>query len=488
MNQKPVKGLLKHVDFIILDCIVLQISFVLAFWIIRGVSNPYNIQTYRLLAEVLFLSQLFVTVFSHNYKGIIRRGHLDELFSVIKYTIYVLGMALVFLFVIHQANAVSRLQTGITLAIFVPMVLLERTLNKKRIFSTSTDGFKKEGRSLVLMTAGRLVDDAMEKLTDTNMYLGHFVSGIITLDGDKKAVKGKYNVPLLSLNKSSIARLRSKWVDEVFVLQPDDMLIDRKLMHNLIEMGLTVHLCPELFSDEDWAAVEMRKVGRFRVLTSSIKFVTTEQLIVKRIMDILGGIVGCIFTAILFIFVAPAIYIKSPGPIFFKQKRIGLNGREFEMYKFRSMYLDAEERKAALMDKNKLGTDLFFKIDDDPRIIGSEKKDRNGKPKGIGNFIRNTSIDEFPQFFNVLKGDMSLVGTRPPLLSEWENYDLHHRARMTVKPGITGLWQISGRSEITDFEEVVKLDREYIDNWSVWEDVRIILKTITVVIKRKGAE
>jgi lipopolysaccharide/colanic/teichoic acid biosynthesis glycosyltransferase len=152
------------------------------------------------------------------------------------------------------------------------------------------------------------------------------------------------------------------------------------------------------------------------------------------------------------------------------------------------MYLDAEERKAALMDQNKLGSDLFFKIDDDPRIIGSEKKDKNGKPKGIGNFIRNTSIDEFPQFFNVIKGEMSLVGTRPPLLSEWENYDLHHRARMTVKPGITGLWQISGRSEITDFEEVVKLDREYIDNWSVWEDIRILLKTIIVVIRRKGAE
>ena len=488
MNQKPVKGLLKHADFIILDLVVLQLCFVLAHWIIIGIENPYNYQTFRLLAVVLFMSQLFVTVFGQNYKGIIRRGRLDELFSVIKYTLYVLAVALVFLFVIHQAGAVSRLQTGVTLALFIPLSLLERTINKKLIFRMSTDGIKREGRSLVLMTAGRLVDDAMERLTDTDMYLDHFVSGIITLDGDKAAVNGKYNIPLLSLNKSSIARLRSRWVDEVFVLQPDDMLIDRKLMHNLVEMGLTVHLCPELFYDEDWAAVEMRKLGRFRVLTSSIKFVTTEQLVVKRIMDILGGIVGCIITGFLFLFIAPAIYIESPGPIFFKQKRIGLNGREFDMYKFRSMYLDAEERKAALKEQNKLNSDLFFKVDDDPRIIGSEKKDKNGKPKGIGNFIRNTSIDEFPQFLNVLKGEMSLVGTRPPLVSEWDNYDLHHRARMTVKPGITGLWQISGRSEITNFEEVVKLDREYIDNWSVWEDIRIVLKTIVVVIRRKGAE
>lgn len=488
MNQKPVKGLLKHIDFIIMDLVMMQVCFVLARWLIVGVGSPYKAQTFRLLAAVLFMSQLFVTIFSKNYKGILKRGRLDELFKVVLYTLYTLGVAITFLFMIHQSGAVSRLQTGVTLALFIPVDFLARTFNKMRIFRHSTGGFKREGRSLVLMTAGRLVDNAMVKLTDSELFLGHFVSGIICIDGEKAAVKGKYNVPLLSLNKSSIARLRSKWVDEVFVLQPDDMPMDRKLMHNLIEMGMTVHICPELFMDEDWAAVEMRKLGRFRVLTSSIKFVTAEQLAVKRAMDILGGIVGCIITGILFIFVAPAIYAKSPGPIFFKQKRIGLNGKEFDMYKFRSMYLDAEERKAALMAQNKLGTDLFFKMDDDPRIIGSEKKDKNGKPKGIGNFIRNTSIDEFPQFFNVLKGDMSLVGTRPPLLSEWENYDLHHRARMTVKPGITGLWQISGRSEITDFEEVVRLDREYIDNWSVWEDIRIILKTIAVVIRRKGAE
>lgn len=488
MNQKPAKGLLKHVDFILLDIVCIQMCFVVAYWIIRGVDNPYKYDTYLLLAEVLFMSQLFTTIFSNNYKGIIRRGRLDEFLSVFKYAVYIFAISLIFLFIMHQSGAVSRLQTGVTLTLFIPVSWFARALNKRRIFRSSSDGFERIGHSLVVMTAGRLVDDAIEKLTGSDMFLGHFISGIITLDGDKKAVKGKYDVPLLSLNKSSIARLRSKWVDEVFILQPDDIPIDRKLMHDLIEMGMTVHLCPELFTDEDWAAVEMRKLGRFRVLTSSIKFVTAEQLIVKRMMDIIGGIVGCLITCILFIFVAPAIYIKSPGPIFFKQKRIGLNGREFDMYKFRSMYLDAEERKAALMEQNKLGTDLFFKIDDDPRIIGSEKKDKNGKPKGIGNFIRKTSIDEFPQFFNVLKGDMSLVGTRPPLLSEWENYDLHHRARMTVKPGITGLWQISGRSEITDFEEVVRLDREYIENWSVWEDIRITLKTIVVVIRRKGAE
>ena len=205
-------------------------------------------------------------------------------------------------------------------------------------------------------------------------------------------------------------------------------------------------------------------------------------------MDIAGGIVGCLITVIIFIFVAPAIYIKSPGPIFFSHDRVGKNGRIFKMYKFRSMYLDAEERKQALMEQNKHKDGLMFKMDDDPRIIGSEKKDKNGKPKGIGNFIRNTSLDEFPQFWNVLKGDMSLVGTRPPTVDEWNKYNATHRVRLSVKPGITGMWQVSGRSEITDFDEVVALDREYLENWSLALDIKILLKTVLVVLLRRGAE
>ena len=129
----------------------------------------------------------------------------------------------------------------------------------------------------------------------------------------------------------------------------------------------------------------------------------------------------------------------------------------------------------------------MFKMDDDPRIIGSEKKGRDGKPKGIGNFIRNTSLDEFPQFFNVLKGDMSLIGTRPPTVDEWNRYDPQHRIRMSAKPGITGMWQVSGRSKITDFEEVVALDRYYIEHWSLWLDLKILLKTVMVVLRHEGA-
>ena len=157
------------------------------------------------------------------------------------------------------------------------------------------------------------------------------------------------------------------------------------------------------------------------------------------------------------------------------------------MYKFRSMYLNAEERKKELMEKNRISDGRMFKLDWDPRIIGSKELPDGTLKKGIGNFIREWSLDEFPQFFNVLKGDMSLVGTRPPTVDEWEKYELHHRARLAVKPGITGLWQISGRSKITDFEEVVQLDMQYINQWSIGLDIKILLKTVGAVFGKNGS-
>ena len=184
-----------------------------------------------------------------------------------------------------------------------------------------------------------------------------------------------------------------------------------------------------------------------------------------------------LLTGIIFIFVAPIIYIKSPGPIFFKQVRIGKNGKKFNIYKFRSMYMDAEERKKELMAQNDIKDGMMFKMDNDPRII-----------KGIGNFIRDYSLDEFPQFWNVLKGDMSLVGTRPPTVDEWEKYEMHHRSRPAFKPGLTGMWQVSGRSNITDFEEFVRLDTEYIKKWSPGLDIKILFKTVAVVLGKVGSK
>ena len=219
-------------------------------------------------------------------------------------------------------------------------------------------------------------------------------------------------------------------------------------------------------------------------MTESLRIATPRQLFIKRCIDITGAIVGLVFTALFTVIIGPIIYFTDPGPIFFSQNRVGKNGRIFRIYKFRSMYKDAEARKAALMEKNKM-QGLMFKMDNDPRILGSGP---DGTRHGIGWFIRKTSIDEFPQFWNVLKGEMSLVGTRPPTVDEWEQYESHHRARMAVRPGLTGLWQTSGRSNIEDFEEVIKLDMQYINNWDIGMDIKLILKTVGIIFTGRGAE
>lgn len=192
-------------------------------------------------------------------------------------------------------------------------------------------------------------------------------------------------------------------------------------------------------------------------------------------MDIAGALVGLLITGVVGIFLAPVLLLESPGSLIFCQNRVGVNGRIFKFYKFRSMYVDAEERKKELMAQNEV-QGLMFKMEHDPRITK------------VGAFIRKTSIDELPQFWNVLKGDMSLVGTRPPTVDEYEQYTGYQKRRISFRPGITGLWQISGRSDIKDFDEVVKLDLEYIDNWSLLLDLKIICKTILVVFKGSGAK
>lgn len=239
-------------------------------------------------------------------------------------------------------------------------------------------------------------------------------------------------------------------------------------------MGITMH--HNLTDRWAFANQVVENFVGYTVLSSSISMVSGWQILMKRMLDILGGIVGCIIMLIALALVGPIIYIKSPGPIFFSQLRVGKNGRTFKIYKFRSMYMDAEERKKELMAQNKIQDGMMFKMDDDPRII-----------KGIGHFIRNYSIDELPQFWNILIGDMSLVGTRPPTVDEWNKYELHHRKRLAIKPGLTGMWQVSGRSNIVDFEKVVELDSKYIAEWSFLLDIKIILKTIKVVLCKEGS-
>jgi exopolysaccharide biosynthesis polyprenyl glycosylphosphotransferase len=199
------------------------------------------------------------------------------------------------------------------------------------------------------------------------------------------------------------------------------------------------------------------------------------QLFVKRAMDITGSLFGLIVLSPLFALVAVAIKLDSKGPVLFSQERVGYAGRVFRVFKFRTMRADADEIKQQLAHLNASGDPRLFKIPQDPRITK------------LGKFLRKWSIDEFPQLWNVLMGDMSLVGPRPFFESDLKDYLDHHFARLGAKPGITGLWQVKGRSSVQDFEEVVRMDREYIERWSVGLDLWILVMTVPAVLKGRGA-
>ena len=201
----------------------------------------------------------------------------------------------------------------------------------------------------------------------------------------------------------------------------------------------------------------------------------SRQLFFKRLLDIVGAIVGLILTGLILIIYYPIVKIQSPGKVFYTSTRIGRNGRRFRFYKFRTMYPNADQLLKELQDQNEM-QGLMFKMENDPRIIPA------------GHFLRKYSLDEFPQFWNVLKGDMSLVGTRPPTEAEFANYEMHHKARLSFRPGLTGMWQVSGRNNIKDFEEIVKLDTWYIANWNLWLDIKILFLTVGAVITAKGSK
>ena len=280
--------------------------------------------------------------------------------------------------------------------------------------------------------------------------------------------------------------LRQAALDEVYLdiaqESEENML---PYLEEMVSMGLTVHFrlpvldrIEKACCDETSAVRISRELSRCaggNVVTMGTVELKLRDQVLKRTMDIVGGIVGCIISIPIIALVAIPLKLESPGPLIFKQRRVGRNGRVFYIHKLRSMYVDAEARKKELMAQNEMNG-LMFKMEDDPRITR------------VGRFIRRTSIDELPQFFDVVRGSMSLVGTRPPTLDEYRQYESHHKRRLSMKPGITGLWQVSGRSDIDDFEEVVKLDVQYIDNWSIWMDIYLLFRTVGVVFDRKGAK
>ena len=292
----------------------------------------------------------------------------------------------------------------------------------------------------------------------------------VDMQGDEIA-----GVPVVASMEDVYDVVCQMMVDEVFISLPGVPVTEiREMVQRFEEMGLVCHYRVDLFSKAN-PNTYVQQLAGYSVISFTLQSMDSRRMLIKRLMDIVGSLIGCVLTLLITPFVALAIKIDSPGPVFFSQTRIGKNGRRFKIWKFRSMYIDAEERKKELEAQNEI-KGLMFKMEDDPRITK------------VGKFIRKTSIDETPQFLNILLGDMSLVGTRPPTEDEFEQYNGYYRRRMSITPGLTGMWQVSGRSDIQDFEEIVKLDLEYIDNWSLMLDIKILFKTVFAVLGRKGSK
>ncbi|HBL1337629.1 TPA: sugar transferase [Enterococcus faecium] len=482
MYRKNSSGWSKHIDFILLDLFCVQLAFYISYVMRQGDWNPYVIPIYRHMAIFIELENLTIIFLFEAYKNVLKRGYYKEAVASIKQSFMLLLVCSLYLITMQDGNDYSRVSLFIMGVVYGLLTYIIRILWKGLLHHRMKNG---EDVSLVIVTSQKIAKNVVRNLKEKN-YGMYKLSGVIVVDRDMygTTIGG---VPVVANADNAAEYLLQNWVDEVFINVDESFPYPKELIARCSEMGLAVHMNLTKVSDSTRGKQFIGRVGDYTVITSSINVMTMRQAFIKRTIDILAGIIGCIATGVIFIFVAPVIYIKSPGPIFFAQERIGQNGKTFKMYKFRSMYMDAEERKAELMKENKMSNNLMFKMDFDPRIIGNKILPDGTKKTGIGQFIRSTSLDEFPQFYNVLMGKMSLVGFRPCLKSEYEKYDFHHRARIAMKPGITGMWQVSGRSDITDFEEVVKLDAEYIRNWSMGLDFRILFRTVKTVLHRNGS-
>lgn len=461
--QKRATSRSKHLDFIVLDIVCVVLSFFLAHHIRLGYSFD---GAYRVMAIILVLAHMTLMFMSEGYSGILRRGYLTELKKVMWHNLCLIAVMLMGMFFLKNSTIFSRLLMAYFFCINIVMMYTFRCIRK---YFLRKRNVHEKGSTHMLVICNR---HRAEKNVDNLKAYSYARVNLVGLAVMDESMIGEEirGVQVVADKDTVLEFVRANVVDEVLM---NAEAASTSLYDDLLMMGVVIHISVNSVI-EQIPNPSVNTLNNFTVISSSINAMSFKQKVLKRAMDIAGGLVGTVIMLVLMVIFGPVIYIQSPGPIFFKQTRVGKNGRHFKIYKFRSMYVDAEERKKELMAQNKM-SGLMFKMDNDPRITP------------IGRFIRRTSIDEFPQFWNVLKGDMSLVGTRPPTLDEVEKYELHHKSRLAIKPGITGMWQVSGRSDITDFEEVVRLDNEYIKNFSLSLDVKLLFKTVGVVFGKKGS-
>ena len=479
MYQKSGLPWTKYWDYILLDMVSMFLSLIAAYYVY--IPTDFSLTgspEYLLLLFGMPVLDFLVIVLGSTMNEVQKRGLFAEFCATVKNTAMVFAIEALIFFVVKMGGFYSRKNFLYSCSIYFVVSFATRCLYKwyyvRHVVPNS-------GSSLLIVAAKKDLP-GLEKQIREGQYSTYRLAGVILADGDQ----GDTALKVVSGFAQADSWIRKNWVDEVlFLLPPEAETLE--LAQAVASMGITVHLNLGFLSSLLGGTKTVEVLGEYDVLTAFRNRIGFGAAALKRLTDIVGGLVGCLFTALLTLFIGPAIYIASPGPIFYTQERIGRNGKVFKMYKFRSMVPNADEVKKQYLKENRVSGGYMFKLDWDPRIIGNKILPDGTKKTGIGEFIRKTSLDEFPQFLNVLKGDMSLVGTSPPTKDEWAIYEDHHRARMAMRPGITGMWQVSGRSNITDFEEIVRLDTKYIDQWSLGLDFKILVKTVLVVLKHEGS-
>ncbi len=377
----------------------------------------------------------------------------------------VVGLMVAGLGFLSRQHDVSRLFVGLYFAI--ALAALGATRIATRLLARAV---RKRGRNVriyAVVGAGDLAEEIVQSIAERPEWGYEFAGYILPNDEQvqPQTVLGKLE------DLGTV--LETRVLDEVIFALPRERLPDIESSILLCEeQGVSARICLDVLRNSV-AKMTLGEIEGVPMLTFSRTPSDAIALALKRAFDILVSSTVLLLSSPMLIAVAVAIRLDSPGPVFFRQRRVGLNGRTFDVSKFRSMYVDAEARLDELRLQNEMNGPVF-KMRNDPRVTR------------VGRFLRRTSLDEFPQFWNVLRGEMSVVGPRPPLPSEVSQYKRWQRRRLSMKPGITCIWQVSGRNNI-DFERWMELDLQYIDHWSLWQDIAICAKTIPAVLGARGA-
>ena len=441
----------------------------------------------------LFVVYTIVFVFFSSPLNLLMRSRPREFLSTLRNCVVTYALLAVVLLLTKNEIIDSRYLFISSFIVFFVVDLMLRYITKKSMLKKITNSRHATQTGIIT-----IYSKADKYITDLQLDWTKNIKAVALLDAEyenngyycitsyeesapiKTRTDEIYNVPVVANKENLMGWIRTAALDEVYINLPagNESYITI-LIEELEDMGITVHvnipILEKILQNSKFDNINCSMVAGHPVAIFAPAVHNDREIILKKTTDFIGGLLGTVLSLPIILITAIPLLIETPGPLIFKQARVGKNGRIFNIYKLRSMYADAEKRKQALMAQNKMDGHMF-KMDNDPRITK------------VGKFIRKYSIDELPQFWNVLKGDMSLIGTRPPTVEEFEQYESHHKRRLSMKPGITGLWQVSGRSNIQDFEEVVKLDCEYIDTWSPALDIKILFKTVNVVLTHKGAE